>query len=78
MALVIMGTGEKEPIFHDFLGMSCAETPVTVPADKGRENRASDMEVEASSAGGHALLSATSDLVSGCCPFLFFNFLKMF
>lgn len=65
MALVIMGTGEKEPIFHDFLGMTCAEAPVTVPADKGRESRASEVEVEASSAGGHALLSAgTSDLVS--------------
>lgn len=71
MAVVMMGGDDKKPVFHDFLAMSCGNSPVTVAAEV---IATSAMETEASvsasaSAGvssmGHGLITGSADLVSG-------------
>ncbi|MQM03383.1 hypothetical protein Taro_036164, partial [Colocasia esculenta] len=80
MAVVIMGSANDkngaDPVFHDFLGMSCGEAPPAVWARVRAGGRAvevpeASVSVSASAAsagassGGQGLVSGGSDLASG-------------
>ncbi|KAL0910150.1 hypothetical protein M5K25_021094 [Dendrobium thyrsiflorum] len=70
MAVVMMGADDKNPIFHDFLAMSCGNSPAT--ATEGIETSAMETEAPASASASagvssivHGLIKGSADMFSG-------------
>ncbi|XP_068648031.1 protein TIFY 8 isoform X2 [Aristolochia californica] len=67
MAVLMMANDEGKPIFHDFFGVSCKESPVLLAKTGVPDTRLSEASPSASvgaSSGGHGHVSASSDLGS--------------
>ncbi|XP_020678311.1 protein TIFY 8 [Dendrobium catenatum] len=67
MAVVMMGADDKNPIFHDFLAMSCGNSPATVAAaaTEGMETSAMVTEAPASASASAGVSSTVHGLVKG-------------
>ncbi|KAG9459381.1 hypothetical protein H6P81_003889 [Aristolochia fimbriata] len=67
MALLMMANDEGKPIFHDFFGVSCTDSPVLLAKTGTGDTRLLEASPSASvgaSSGGHGHVSASSDLGS--------------